>query len=359
MGAYYGRQSPRCEENQETFFGTAEAWEAHMPQRTLLMVVAVAALLAVPSLPLADEGRTCNGESASIIGTDGDDRFVWVPPAEIDQVERRGRGIYFTDGAVVAGLGGNDQVWANGWGSLDTMPRDLTVCGGGGHDKLQVYDGDGVFLSGGPGRDELKAHMARAVSLHGDAGRDVVNVSDSRRATLDGGSGSDGLLVQTGFDTSVYGGAGDDRIALDYMSSTRAFGNAGDDGIYTCDTRDVLLHGGAGPDRVGQCGDVFSSAKKLTIRGGSGNDRLYGSPVLKRSVIRGDAGDDRIWGKSRYGDTLRGGSGNDRIWGGEGRDRLFGDSGHDSLYGGPSRDLADGGRGIDTCRAEVRRRCER
>lgn len=42
-----------------------------------------------------------------------------------------------------------------------------------------------------------------------------------------------------------------------------------------------------------------------------------------------------------------------------GRDRLFGRLGDDVLIGGTGRDVANGAGGIDTCRTEVRRNCER
>jgi hemolysin type calcium-binding protein len=47
------------------------------------------------------------------------------------------------------------------------------------------------------------------------------------------------------------------------------------------------------------------------------------------------------------------------VRGGAGPDRLLGSRNDDILIGGPGRDLADGAKGSDTCRAEVRRHCER
>ena len=42
-----------------------------------------------------------------------------------------------------------------------------------------------------------------------------------------------------------------------------------------------------------------------------------------------------------------------------GPDRLFGRLGDDVLIGGPGHDVANGAGGVDTCRAEVRKNCER
>jgi Ca2+-binding RTX toxin-like protein len=47
-----------------------------------------------------------------------------------------------------------------------------------------------------------------------------------------------------------------------------------------------------------------------------------------------------------------------RLGGGPGDDRLIGTSVSDVLSGARGHDHADGRRGSDTCRAEVRRRCE-
>ena len=61
--------------------------------------------------------------------------------------------------------------------------------------------------------------------------------------------------------------------------------------------------------------------------GGSGKDRLVGSP---------------------YSDTLDGGSGNDKIWGNGGQDYIDGNDGNDYLSGGDGDDSVDGGPGNDT-----------
>ena len=42
-----------------------------------------------------------------------------------------------------------------------------------------------------------------------------------------------------------------------------------------------------------------------------------------------------------------------------GPDRLSGRLGDDVLIGGPGHDVANGAGGVDTCRAEVRKNCER
>ena len=101
------------------------------------------------------------------------------------------------------------------------------------------------------------------------------------------------------------------------------------------------------------------------LRGGSGNDTVYGGiavadPEDTQDEIYGDGGSDLIYGNAGN-DTLFGGvaiadanDGNDTIYGGYGNDSLYGNSGDDSLYGGGGNadpgDLGDfiyGGRGSD------------
>lgn len=65
-----------------------------------------------------------------------------------------------------------------------------------------------------------------------------------------------------------------------------------------------------------------------SIKGGSGNDLIYGSP-----------GDDNI----------RGGNGDDCIVGGGGNDILRGQNGDDVLIGGSGSDTIEAGPGFDVC----------
>ena len=77
------------------------------------------------------------------------------------------------------------------------------------------------------------------------------------------------------------------------------------------------------------------------------------------ATVRAGAGDDHVsvvvlpyYGAAGCAHTSR-------IEGGPGSDELVGaDKSTDLLLGGHGRDLADGKAGIDTCRAEITRRCE-
>ncbi len=80
------------------------------------------------------------------------------------------------------------------------------------------------------------------------------------------------------------------------------------------------------------------------VRGGSGNDRIIGSPI--DDAINGSQGNDTLSGEAGD-DFLRGGKGNDLISGGVGNDILNGNLGDDTLNGDAGNDFLRGGKGND------------
>ncbi|MEG4284050.1 peptidylprolyl isomerase [Microcoleus sp. A006_D1] len=80
------------------------------------------------------------------------------------------------------------------------------------------------------------------------------------------------------------------------------------------------------------------------VRGGSGNDRIIGSPI--DDAINGSQGNDTLSGEAGD-DFIRGGKGNDLISGGVGNDILNGNLGDDTLNGDAGNDFLRGGRGND------------
>jgi hypothetical protein len=81
------------------------------------------------------------------------------------------------------------------------------------------------------------------------------------------------------------------------------------------------------------------SVKKISVRGGAGNDVITLGAGIIGANVHGDAGNDRI----------NGGPGNDSIFGDGGVDSIFGNGGADSLFtkGDHATDQLDGGAGID------------
>jgi len=90
------------------------------------------------------------------------------------------------------------------------------------------------------------------------------------------------------------------------------------------------VNSGGGADSVFFTSDI---PVPVTIRGGTGNDRLFGGGAADKIV--GGPGDDLLVGRR----------GDDYLLGGPGRDRLVGGPGNDQLQGGPGKDKLNGGPG--------------
>ncbi|MDX6623702.1 MAG: serralysin [Solirubrobacterales bacterium] len=72
----------------------------------------------------------------------------------------------------------------------------------------------------------------------------------------------------------------------------------------------------------------------VTLRGGPGEDHLYGGTAADKLV--GGPGDDSLHGRGG-GDWVFGGPGSDVIYGGAGDDRLLGGPGANEIYGGSGK----------------------
>jgi uncharacterized repeat protein (TIGR01451 family) len=121
-----------------------------------------------------NQGPSCGGKAATIVGTPDDD--------VITGTDRRD---------VIAALGGDDQV--NSLGGKDA------ICGKSGKDVLKGKS-DNDFVKGGGGRDTGK----------GGSGDDVIR-GGAKRDRLRGGSGDD-LLAGGGGNDSCRGGPGIDTL---------------------------------------------------------------------------------------------------------------------------------------------------
>ena len=181
----------------------------------------------------------------------------------------------------IEGLDGDD--------TLEGLAGNDTIRGGGGNDTIRGGDNDDT-LEGGAGAD-----------------------------TIEGGGGADTLKGGAGNDT-LDGGAGNDRLE----------GGARDDTLRGGGDNDTLI-GGDGAD---------------TLEGGEGNDVLYaGSPdnIADISTISAPPGGTRSWTQSlAYINTLRGGGGDDKLYGGA-IGSMEGGAGDDELYGGASAQVLRGG----------------
>ena len=155
---------------------------------------------------------TCQGRTATLVGSAGDDMLLGGPGDD-----------------VIVALEGNDEVWGNGGHDL--------VCLGPGRDRAY----------GGPGDDSVYG-QGGADYVEGGIGNDLL-VGGAGRDTLLGGEGSDSVDGNGGADL-LYGFAGNDRLR----------GGAGDDTLSGGEDDDRLL-GGLGVD---------------VLRGGTGSNVCRG-----------------------------------------------------------------------------------
>lgn len=140
---------------------------------------------------------------------------------------------------------------------------------------------------------------------------------------------------------SIDGGSGNDRI-VGSPARDLLQGGPGNDLIYGLGGTDAI--GGGGGDDV--------------INGDDGNDDVYGDSG--RDQLYGNQGDDRLFGGSdddylNLGlghDRGDGGNGNDLVRGGDGNDQLQGNNGDDWIYGGSGDDAIGGGNGRDVINGE-------
>lgn len=314
---------------------------------------------------------------------------------------------------VVNLLGGSD--------SFDGGGGDDIICGGGGRDVLaggagndQIFgDDDNDYIVGGagndrivggPGKDFLSYKSAtsgitvrngRTIDGVGHDVTDTETIEGTNYADrMIGGAGNDDLRGLTGEDV-LAGGPGND-----YLSSTGGVIKGGPGSDYLSGTRGVI-RGGAGGDFVDASGTVMAylgggvNAARIvngtpTVVGGRENDKFSLLSRGVRAVVRGGGGNNQIvflgvrrrvtadigkglasWsggslkfsdvhivvGTSRA-DLLIGSNSDDAIYGGAGDDVVRLGAGNDRASGQAGKDVIDGGKGVDYCRAEIRRNCE-
>ncbi|MEJ7787361.1 MAG: calcium-binding protein [Solirubrobacteraceae bacterium] len=203
---------------------------------------------------------------------------------------------------------------------------------------------------GGPGDEEIRAALGRGCEVEPGASDDrYIRCSSAgvSRVLFDMGDGDDSLSwdyeteeSQPGSETSlpaaetVRGGTGDDDL----------FGHRG--------SRSSVIYGGGGKDAIRDA---------TTGRGGEGNDRLEGR-FGSASTLYGEGGRDQLLGNETdyiqldgrgprvYVGPLRAyaGPGKDSVSGGRFADRLNGGAGNDRMAGGRGRDRLIGGSGNDS-----------
>jgi Ca2+-binding RTX toxin-like protein len=202
--------------------------------------------------------------------------------------------------------------------------------------RFQLASVKGIHVIGGRGDDLIDSRSPEVASiLKGGAGRD----------TIFAGAGGDRLYGGDGADR-LYGGDGDDRLdGGDGKDLLRGGAGSRDCADYSTRTADLTITIGDGYNdgALAEADNVWADVE--CVNGGSGNDRIGGSPA--DNVISAGAGDDSIRGGDGS-DTLCGCDGDDSTWGDEGTDRLSGGNGNDQLHAGGGRgNFLIGGPGDD------------
>ena len=178
------------------------------------------------------------------------------------------------------------------------------------------------YINAGAGDDTISGGGATDFLVGGE-GNDIVS----------GGGDNDGLLGGNGND-SLDGGDGNDSIDGGAGADTLTGGSGSD--TYTADENDIIV------ELVGGGFDTVLSARSHTLAANVENLTLSGTAV---NGIGNDI--DNVIGGTAVFNLLRGGDGNDRLFGFGSGDQLFGDGGSDILDGGDGNDELDGGAGND------------
>jgi Ca2+-binding RTX toxin-like protein len=288
---------------------------------------AIAALAFSGSAAVAATPK-CQGRTATIVGSDGDDHLFGKQGPD-----------------VIVGLGGDDIIESR-------RGNDL-VCGGRGPDHLSGGPGNDRLYTG-PGNNDVQGNAGNDILQGGPGGDDNANFIAAPRGVFASipkgfarGEGHDTILpgIDELFGSIKYGDTliGDKRPQL-------IVGLGGDDKLKGGAGWDELA-GGAGDDRIdGGPGssdllDDYDFGGPGT-RGGvrldlaAGTEVGHGTDTLKSiEGSFGSEGDDVLIG-GPASEVLIGKEGNDTISGGAGPDLVEGDGGLDKLDGGPGTDYA-------------------
>lgn len=249
----------------------------------------------------------CQGESATIVGTDGPDTL---------------RGTSGRD--VIAGLGGDDRIFGAG--------GDDVVCGDAGADYIRGDDGSDQ-LTGNDGADEIRGNGG-VDGIEGDAGRDRLLGGKHDDVIEDDGFGPDWINGQSGRDYVgdhinwgdghvVRGGAGRDYLYLQSDQSGRDARRPGRTDLRSGHT--VVFERPRIHASILGFEEVALPRAPWTIYGSSAGETVFSGAFLG--------------GTPRFAIDARMRGGNDKIYGTGKNDNFVGGSGYDTVhdYGGSDR----------------------
>ena len=208
-----------------------------------------------------------------------------------------------TLGNHIWGLGGMDRLYGGEGPDI--------LSGGAGDDMLDGGDEDDTLI-GGPGAD----------ALTGGAGDDTASYAGSMM----------GVTVRFHAMQAMHGDAEGDTFVDTTTNTYTVLDEDEEEQDMTETVPDVINLTGSGGDDI-----LAGDSRDNTIRGGGGNDRLYGGPGgnykndSNNDMMYGGAGHDHVFG-GKGGDMLDGGAGNDNLWGNGGANTFYGGPGSDTIH---------------------------
>jgi Ca2+-binding RTX toxin-like protein len=238
---------------------------------------------------------TINGGQGNdtLIGSAGDDTFVWNPGDGSDTVD---------------GRAGNDTLVFNGTSADTVPPEQIDISANGSH----------VTLTRNIGNVVMDVNGTETLDVNALGGQDMVTVNDL--------TGTD--VSQVNIDLGA-GGASD---APDGVVDTITINATNDDDVIT------IKNVGNGVVNVHMLDEATGVTRDVTISNFDATDKI---------VINGLGGDDIIDATGLTGMqlTANGGNGDDILIGSAGNDTLTGGAGDDTLVGNGGQDILDGGPG--------------
>ncbi|MCW2776239.1 MAG: Ca2+binding protein [Nocardioides sp.] len=329
------------------------------------------------------------------LGT-GADRFVGGPANDqvSDSEEDQGAQDDSAPDLIHTGAG-NDQVETGAEGVANNDVVDLGA-GRGGIQFRGTPGGTAHLRSRGAGflsfqfdgtvgtlrvdnrREQADLDGARLVTWDGFASFSTES-SDVERVVLRGGDGAERFVGSyvDGLELDVRAGGGSDTVEVNSRAVGSVDGGRGRDLVYISEAEPTPV-GSLGSDITA---DLGSGLVRIDPQGADSHvlsvDAVEDLSVVgfHNTTLRGDRAANLLDVRAGCRSTLVGRAGADRLQrlettcdeqdlpastmrGDRGPDRLIGSEADDLMVGGPGRDVANGGGGTDTCRTEVRRRCE-
>ena len=246
--------------------------------------------------------------------------------------------------------------------TLKGTGTDNLLSGGKGNDTLRGRSGNDTLI-GGAGADVLDGGTGRDTAVFRDEKAGVnINMATGTVSTGDTLSSIENLIGSTHNDTltgdnnsnQLFGGAGNDTLA-GTAGENMLSGGVGNDSLTGGTGKDILsggagndvIDGGAGNDIVNYSLDSNdrSTGRDINLQTGQVRARTGAAETDTLRNIEGVIGSDQD-------DIIRGGSGNQTLFGGKGADTLRAGSGDNYLAGGEGVDTIIGGTGKNTLVAD-------